>query len=279
MQSRRWCFTLNNFTEDEKLYIAQAYVAEEGDVQYVIYEEEHTQGEGTPHLQGYIEFAKKVRATTVKRIVGQRAHIEIARGTPQQNIAYCSKENKQTELGEHRSAAEGNQWDHIKTLVRNGDRQAIFDQYFGTYLKYMKSIEALCTRYAPPPPEVQGDLKQKNLWIWGPPGTGKSKKARHDFGEDVYAKNANKWWDGFRGQGVVVIEDLDPERSRMLTQFLKVWMDRYPFEAEVKGGSLLVSPEFKFIVTSNYPPELCFAQEDLEAIRRRCTVIHMDRLE
>lgn len=277
MQSRRWCFTVNNPNDAEEYNLANQFVLERYGVQYIIYEPEHTEGEGTPHFQGYIEFKRKVRPKTVKEVVGNRAHIEVAQGTPEQNIAYCSKEGRQKEYGQHSSAGELNQWEHIKTLVKQGDRESIFDQYFGTYLKYMKSIEALCTRYAPLPPEVQGDLTCKNLWIWGPPGTGKSKKARHDFSESVYAKNANKWWDGFRGQDVVVMEDLDPERSRMLAQHLKVWMDRYPFEGEVKGGSMVIAPNYKFIVTSNYPPEECFNQTDLEAIRRRCQILHMER--
>jgi hypothetical protein len=46
---------------------------------------------GTPHLQGYIEFKAPRTWQTIKNLL-PRAHIEKARGTRKQNIAYCSKE-------------------------------------------------------------------------------------------------------------------------------------------------------------------------------------------
>lgn len=276
MRSKRWCFTLNNFTEDDEIWLLNLYENGDMDVSYLIFEEEHMQ-DGTPHLQGYIEFNKRKRMQQVKNAINQRAHVEVARGTPQQNIAYCSKEGDPYEFGDHTSAGETNQWAHIRTLVHEGNLEQIEELYFGTYVQHMKALEALCTRYAVQAPPWDGDLKEKNLWIWGPPGVGKSRYCRTEFGNNVYPKNCNKWWDGFRGQDVVVVEDLDPDRAKMLVQHLKVWMDRYVFEAERKGGSLLIRPEFKFIITSNYAPEQCFQNpEDLDAIRRRCQVMHMD---
>lgn len=63
----------------------------------------------------------------------------------------------------------------------------------------------------------------------------------------------------------------------MLVQHLKIWADRYPFTAEIKGGSIAISPSFTLIVTSNYEPGLCFhSPQDVEAIERRFTVIEMN---
>lgn len=46
---------------------------------------------GTPHLQGYVVFKKPMRLSAVRQLI-PRAHLDIARGTNEQNIAYCTKD-------------------------------------------------------------------------------------------------------------------------------------------------------------------------------------------
>lgn len=47
---------------------------------------------GTPHLQGYIELTKKSRPLGLFKL--KRIHWEKAKGTKEENIIYCSKEDK-----------------------------------------------------------------------------------------------------------------------------------------------------------------------------------------
>lgn len=53
----------------------------------------------------------------------------------------------------------------------------------------------------------------RGIWLYGPPGTGKSKQAIDIadklYGEEPYWKSQNKWWDGYTGQKVVLLDDLD----------------------------------------------------------------------
>jgi hypothetical protein len=87
-----------------------------------------------------------------------------------------------------------------------------------------------------------GDLKTKNYWIWGKPGTGKSKWAHEQRPKASYSKPINKWWDGFSHRiEVVIIDDWDPSK-KMLASHLKVWADRDEITAEVKGGSVMIWP-------------------------------------
>lgn len=52
------------------------------------------QGErGTPHIQGYLEYSGKRRRRTVVSHLGGRAFVDIARGSRNDNVAYCTKQD------------------------------------------------------------------------------------------------------------------------------------------------------------------------------------------
>ena len=91
-RARGWCFTINNFSEEEKNQISELIGSNL--VKCGIAETEHTgEGEGTPHIQGYIYFDNQQTFHRIRILLGGRAHIEPAKGSPQQNFDYCSKED------------------------------------------------------------------------------------------------------------------------------------------------------------------------------------------
>jgi len=72
------------------------------------------------------------------------------------------------------------------------------------------------------------------------------------------------------------MDDLDPERAKMLAQHLKLWTDRYGVCLETKGGA--TSDKWtKFVITSQYSLPECFDYDSktLEAMQRRFEVIHI----
>lgn len=95
--AKRWCFTLNNYTYEDKCSIVPllktfctlGIIAEEiGE-------------KGTPHLQGYIEFKKKRRPLSIVKSEHiefktqfKRIHWEKCKGSRQQNKEYCEKDGK-----------------------------------------------------------------------------------------------------------------------------------------------------------------------------------------
>lgn len=74
---------------------------------------------------------------------------------------------------------------------------------------------------------------------------------------------------------MVLLDDLHFKWAEK--EMLKNWADKFPFVAEIKGGSMTIRPE-KIVVTSNYHPAECFGDKDLGPILRRFKVVTMDDL-
>ena len=282
--ARGFCFTINNFTEEDKNRVTGLINSPQ--VKYGIAETEHTgEGEGTPHIQGFVYFQNKSTRKHVFDILQGRAHVEAAKGNPRQNYNYCSKEGtvfverkmKQTE-GQGGGFLE--MYNDMKTLSPE-EFERKYPQFWVMHRdKVMRvMIDSAMTKVK----DFGGDLTSKNIWIWGKPGLGKSRWAalQGDYSE-IFKKNFNKWWDGYSllTTKVVIIEDYPcVPAGNTLVQHLKIWGDRYPFEAECKGSHLMVEPgRFFLIITSNYPIERCFEnQEDIEAVKRRFNEVEIKR--
>lgn len=85
----KWCFTLNNYTEEEYSAICSNILSL---CRYGIVGREVSPTNNTPHLQGYIEFTRKKRP--LGAFNNPRIHWEKAKGNKLQNVEYCSKEDK-----------------------------------------------------------------------------------------------------------------------------------------------------------------------------------------
>lgn len=86
-RARRWVFTWNNYPETGLDQI-RIYL-ESRNMKYVIGKEVGEQG--TPHLQGYLEAKHSVDFDTFKKHFPM-VHWEKAKGSKQNNIVYCTKE-------------------------------------------------------------------------------------------------------------------------------------------------------------------------------------------
>ena len=80
LRSRRWCFTLNNYTDDETKSILEQ--VKDTDTKYILGFEVGDQG--TPHIQGYMEFKNARSFASMKKMI-PRAHLEKAKGNTKQN--------------------------------------------------------------------------------------------------------------------------------------------------------------------------------------------------
>ena len=81
----RWCFTFNNYTDIE---LSSMISQIRKDCKKAIVSKEIGKS-GTPHLQGYLEFHRKIRP---KGSYINRIHWEKAMGNASQNFDYCTKD-------------------------------------------------------------------------------------------------------------------------------------------------------------------------------------------
>lgn len=229
---------------------------------------EETGESGTFHFQGYVRFPHAITQNRLKELL-PRAHLEVQRGSCHQAIEYCHKDGRFFEYGERpgvkRTSKE--QWAFCIDAAERGDLESIRSEYPGLYVRYLERWRSLRKRS---PRLLDGELTHE--WWVGPTGTGKSRTLWEMY-PDHYAKELNKWWDGYEGQDVVAIEEWCP-KNECTASFLKIWADRYPFPAQIKGGSLRQIRPKKVIVLSNYEMEQCFlSTEDLDPMKRRFKVV------
>ena len=265
MRSRGYVFTLNNYTEEEVEALRQC------GSKYLIFGKEVGES-GTPHLQGYVWFTNKKSLKQMKKL-SPRAHWEAQRGSTEQAAEYCKKDGNFEELGICPIKKRLDAQTRIKRL-----REAPLSELVDSGELSMFSVSSI--------KKARIILAQENSeythddvrgeWYWGPPGTGKSRKARED-NPGCFIKPQSKWWDGYSGQDAVLLDDLD---TNVLGHYLKIWADRYSCSGEIKGGTVNLCHK-KIIITSNYHPDSLWTEDNemLEAIKRRFKITHFTNLQ
>ena len=259
---KRWLVTINNPSNEE----IDELIEFKG-CKYKVIARELAPSTGTSHIHALICLTCNARASKLKKAL-PRAHLDLVRGTFDQAYNYVIKEGAVIYENGEKPKKQLSIDQRFKDMVQEAKAGTI-DKECLMYCRYRQYFE----QFVPTSNYIfEGELTTKNAWIYGPPGSGKSRLVRQFAMANnlsVYHKLANKWWDGYRGEDIVLIEDLDPDVSEKLVHHIKLWADRYAFRAEIKGNSVSIDPKFYFIITSNYTIGECFKGVDGEAISRR----------
>lgn len=261
-RNRNFCFTLNNYTDEDISKLKSL------ECDYLIVGKEIA-STGTKHLQGFIRF-KNARfiSATIKLIAGW--HVEIARGSIEDNIKYCSKEGDFFEKGERPIQGKRTDLNEIREAFEKGELLSNIAMTLCKNYQELKFAENIEKYYCRPKKEYKAKLV---YWIWGPTGSGKTRKAMELVDDDFWISGKNlKWWEGYCGQKHVIIDDFRGDFCTM-HELLRI-LDGYPYRVEFKGGSTWLKAEMIIITSSFHPKEIYKNNTDnIDQLLRRITLI------
>lgn len=264
-QSKRWCFTWNNYDEES---INTLHTFNAVHCNYLVYGKEVAPTTKTPHLQGFCTLKKKMSLTAIKNALSKSPHFEAAKGTSQQASEYCKKENDFNEFGDVPFSGRRTDLTEACEMIKNGQSMIeVANLNPETFVKFGRGLRDLALTIQKP----YAHDSVRGIWIYGPPGSGKSHMARNLYPE-AFLKSQSKWFDGYAMETAIILDDLD---SNVLGHHLKIWSDKYACTGETKGGTVALQHKV-FIVTSNYHPSDLWPDDAImtSAICRRFDIVH-----
>ncbi|AWU66059.1 MAG: Rep [Angristvirus hurin] len=256
---------------DLEQYLSKLY--QDGKVAFCIGQEELCPSTGRKHLQFYVQLGRTCTMKWLKKYVNEHAHWEKARGTVDENIQYCSKQDTQIngpwQFGTPKRTGKLTGLDEATMLVTSGTPLGEVAKAFPVvwvrhgkglvHLRQALSLDADRRQFGPEGPE---------LWVLiGPSGAGKSRYANEHWPKAFWKAPYSQWWDGYTNQDTVVLDDFKDDTMRLTD--LQRLIDHYPYWVEIKGGSVPMLAT-RYVITSNKHPEEWYIKADTErTIMRR----------
>ncbi len=279
MSYRNWCFTLNNYTTVEYQQLEHMICQREceNDVcrdlaehrlpcTYTVFQKEAGL-QGTAHIQGYLELSRTSRVPGLKNFPPLfRAHLERRRGTQQQAIDYCKKDETRlpgtnfVEKGQ--SAHQGARIDleSIRQHIDEGETELwIAENYFRTWCRNYRAfakyrlLKRGNRRTLRPVPDIEIH--------WGISGSGKSHQAYERFPDAYWLARPEGnvlYFDGVTERTTVLI--FDDFYSWVKYDLLLRVCDKYPLKLKVHGGFVECPDLTHIIFTSNQDPRLWYTE-------------------
>lgn len=237
---------------------------------------------GKKHYQIYFEVDSPMRRNGAQNALGSKmAHMEIAEGTLEQNLAYCSKEETRAEpqlhfaIGDATMAKKKLSGSEVANYVMKrrvddlikDDPQAAFH-----HAKKIKEFRQLMVQE-----HEYCDIRRiLCVFISGPTKIGKTGAIFDCFNlkHVIQAyKSHSGWWieSGYDPamHYVLLVDEVKP--NSLDEQTLQTWTSNFPQACNVKGDSIKANWSL-VVITSNDTFNQCFADQH-GAIRRRMGVV------
>lgn len=246
---------------------------------YLVAQLERGSGTGTPHWQGYVRFGNRKRMDQVRGMLHPRIHLEVAKGTEQQNRDYCVKEDTRVptepliERGVFDGAAgrQGGRTDLavIGVAIQAGKTLAdLVQSHPGEFLKYHGGMEKMIQVYASMNIPIMREIHTTVLW--GATQTGKSHRTRTTFPDAYVVHPGRDPWGAYCGEKTVIFEEFNSAKWDL--QEMNCLLDKWKHQLDARYVNKFAAWTSVYIL-SNSNPTTWYALEsrrlELEAFARR----------
>lgn len=264
-QSRKWQGTINNPLEhglDHRMM--KLRFSDSSTIEYYCMADEIGLETNTPHTHFFIVCRSPMRFRTLKNLFPM-AHLEVARGTIQQNVEYIKKEGKWADDPKKDTSVEGTfeEWGEAPEEAGQGFRSDIANMYamiddgmtnaqimrenpnLATYVGKMDKIrlEVVEDRYR------DTFRKLKVTYIWGATETGKTRGIMDKHGyRDVYrVTDYAHAFDRYNCEPVICFDEF---RSSLPVGDMLQYLDGYPITLPARYSNKVACFETVYIVSN-----------------------------
>ena len=260
LQARGWCFTINN--PRSKTLFPDGLPES---IKYIVYQFEIGK-EGTPHLQGFLYFVKPKRMAAIKKIAYKNsedasvtpfagAHLEVAKGSPQQNKDYCTKAETRKEgpweLGEFpKGSGERTDLAAAAQMLKDGKSlKELAESMPELFIRNWRGLEQFNAKINPAKKRTV-----KVTCIQGPAGICKSSwvYSLGDVKQASITKDGQLWIPNYAGEKRLLLDDFTGQLPYNL--FNRI-CDGWAFDAPTKGGFVAAEWTEVYICTNIEPTE------------------------
>ena len=276
--ARRYCFTkFKDLLDDDAL---RSIFDAEDLMKFMICQLEISPTTGKEHLQGYLELTDPRKPTYIKTLFDDNSiHIEYCKGSADENIEYCSKDESRKEdtecmiFGSPNAQGKRTDLETIFLLIKSKTPIVkIAEEYPGQVIRYGRGLKDLT--FILNKSNAQQFRRLTTVVLWGKAGSGKTRHVYDTCGfENVYKleqDGSNQiWFDGYEGEDILLIDDF---YGWIKYGYLLNILDGYPIRCPLKGGHTWGNWT-KVFITSNKDPEDWYGGGCTPALGRRLTEI------